>query len=627
MSRVLNEKPGAPYLRGHDQRERPVALKQKQTRWFELYTPRDVTVYAIEALAKTGTVELYQNIWSKSSAKNEHINLKLDDINKLEKRLKSDLPKRLLAPQSEDKSPEKLADESLSTLRNWAATLLKLQRRLRKVNQQIDDLELLNDLLVAIPGHDLDFNWVVHPSELLYKKLFTCPHGEITQAPGEAFFVDVFPGKKQDFVLVLGIPEHSGVIKAIPALTDCREIVIPSWLGKTSIHSLTHIEAKRELLEKERDALTQKLAAHKDDSDVKSALASARLLGWYFEHLKPARNQENKCHIMGWTSADSPHQLEDALAQAGIETEVIFAENPVAQIPPVERRHSSWVQPFGIFVDLAGAPGNNEVDPTPLLAIIVPLLFGYMFPDVGHGLILVVAGFLLSRKFTQTRVLIPCGIAAMGFGLLFGDVFGQHDIMDPLWIKPLENPLAVLTIPLIFGAFLLTLGLLFSGFEAYWRGEFGQWLLVDASILLLYLVLLSGLLRPDVLWITPIFLLWYFIGNLIRCRGNMVACLSAAVAHLFDSILRLTLNSISFIRVGAFALAHSGTSHAANLMIDMIDNTAAVVVVFILSHAFIIVLEGLIVFVQTTRLILFEFFIRFLKADGRVFKPLQGVDQ
>jgi len=36
----------------------------------------------------------------------------------------------------------------------------------------------------------------------------------------------------------------------------------------------------------------------------------------------------------------------------------------------------------------------------------------------------------------------------------------------------------------------------------------------------------------------------------------------------------------------------------------------------------IIGLEGLVVSIQTTRLVLFEFFIRFLHAEGRPFRPL-----
>jgi V/A-type H+-transporting ATPase subunit I len=44
--------------------------------------------------------------------------------------------------------------------------------------------------------------------------------------------------------------------------------------------------------------------------------------------------------------------------------------------------------------------------------------------------------------------------------------------------------------------------------------------------------------------------------------------------------------------------------------------------VLVIGNAAIIALEGLVVGIQTTRLILFEFFIRFLSAQGRPFEPL-----
>ena len=50
----------------------------------------------------------------------------------------------------------------------------------------------------------------------------------------------------------------------------------------------------------------------------------------------------------------------------------------------------------------------------------------------------------------------------------------------------------------------------------------------------------------------------------------------------------------------------------------------AAALILLLGNAIVIVLEGLVVSIQTTRLILFEFFIRFLQANGRVFKPLAG---
>jgi V/A-type H+-transporting ATPase subunit I len=45
-------------------------------------------------------------------------------------------------------------------------------------------------------------------------------------------------------------------------------------------------------------------------------------------------------------------------------------------------------------------------------------------------------------------------------------------------------------------------------------------------------------------------------------------------------------------------------------------------VVLVLGNLIILLLEGLVVSIQTTRLVLFEFFNRFLRGTGRVFTPL-----
>ncbi len=91
-------------------------------------------------------------------------------------------------------------------------------------------------------------------------------------------------------------------------------------------------------------------------------------------------------------------------------------------------------------------------------------------------------------------------------------------------------------------------------------------------------------------------------------------------------MMQLVLNTVSFIRVGAFALAHGGLSLAFNIMADSTASIVAAMLILLLGNVIVIVLEGLVVSIQTTRLILFEFFIRFLQANGRVFKPMTGPD-
>jgi V/A-type H+-transporting ATPase subunit I len=279
-------------------------------------------------------------------------------------------------------------------------------------------------------------------------------------------------------------------------------------------------------------------------------------------------------------------------------------------------------RPFRVFVDMSGTPEAVEVDPTPWLAIIVPLLFGYMFPDVGHGLVLAAAGLLLGARLPALRLLVPCGLAAAAFGVPFGEVFGLEGAFEPLLWSPLEQPLWTLSVPILFGALLILLGMAFSGLGAYWRGEGGHWFSTDFGLVIVYLGLLGAIWRPEVATMALVGALWFLLGAWRAARGTALARLAAAAGWLLERVFQLGMNTISFVRVGAFALGHAALSHALLEIASLAEQPATRVVMLVIGHLFIILLEGLVVFVQTTRLVLFEFFTRFLRGEGRAFRPL-----
>ena len=95
-----------------------------------------------------------------------------------------------------------------------------------------------------------------------------------------------------------------------------------------------------------------------------------------------------------------------------------------------------------------------------------------------------------------------------------------------------------------------------------------------------------------------------------------------ALAELVERTLQILINTLSFARVGAFALAHAGLSSAIVALMNATGNTFVQMLVLVFGNAIVIVLEGLVVSIQTTRLVLFEFFTRFLAAEGRAFHPL-----
>ena len=206
------------------------------------------------------------------------------------------------------------------------------------------------------------------------------------------------------------------------------------------------------------------------------------------------------------------------------------------------------------------------------------------------------------------------------FGVLFGSVFSLH-AFHPLWLAPLDAPLTILLVPLIGGGALLALGLLLYAVEAHWRGEFAAWLATDAGFVAVYAGLLvrshlaRGLHRSQ--RPAP-------SGSAWATRGTREgsAAGSGALAELVERTLQILINTLSFARVGAFALAHAGLSSAIVALMNAADNTVVQMLVLVVGNAIVIVLEGLVVSIQTTRLVLFEFFTRFLAAEGRVFRPL-----
>jgi V/A-type H+-transporting ATPase subunit I len=113
---------------------------------------------------------------------------------------------------------------------------------------------------------------------------------------------------------------------------------------------------------------------------------------------------------------------------------------------------------------------------------------------------------------------------------------------------------------------------------------------------------------------------WYLLGSLLVDRRFLGTL--AALAHLAESGLQLLVNTLSFARVGAFALAHAALSAVVVTMADAAGSLVAATLIMILGNLVVILLEGLVVSVQTTRLVLFEFFNRFLRGTGRIFRPL-----
>jgi len=301
---------------------------------------------------------------------------------------------------------------------------------------------------------------------------------------------------------------------------------------------------------------------------------------------------------------------------------ISFPPAPSGATPPVVLDNPRWAAPFELLTRLYGVPGSREADPSLLLAIVVPLLFGYMFGDVGQGLVILAVGLAFRRRHVLARLAVPCGISATAFGFAFGSLFGFEGIVPALWLHPIADPQAVLLPPLLFGVLLLLGGIGLNLLGAHWSGRLADWWREQGGIALGYLAIL-GLAAPPLSWLFAAgWCAWAGQRIAEAQRQHTLSRLPGLFFEWLEQLVRLLVNSLSFARVGAFALAHAGLSLATVQLAAAVPWGPGEVLVVVLGNLLVLSLEGLVVSIQTTRLMLFEFFLRFLRGEGRPLRPL-----
>jgi V/A-type H+-transporting ATPase subunit I len=142
---------------------------------------------------------------------------------------------------------------------------------------------------------------------------------------------------------------------------------------------------------------------------------------------------------------------------------VVELAPPLELEPPTLFQPRSVAQPFRFLVQSYGTAGYREADPTRFTAGTFVVMFGMMFGDVGHGLVLALFGVWLRQRCRgrfaafQRLWLIPflAGLFAAGFGFLYGEAFGPTGLVPTLWLNPLDAPVTLLAGGLALGAVLL----------------------------------------------------------------------------------------------------------------------------------------------------------------------------
>jgi V/A-type H+/Na+-transporting ATPase subunit I len=593
-------------------------IRPKPARWFELLVARDDATLALEALAGTGAVELEARPTAVLPAALADIRPLLRQFVELSLRYHAYWPSDHRQASAFPEPPVATLERSLARIRAWAVDAEPVIQQLQRGESERAELARWRHVLDALATSNVDFAQTVNAGPLVQVRLFVFPPDREPAIP-PGLLVRHFSADGCLYALAVGTAAELQPLAQQTALLKGQAHDMPAWLHTDMARNEAYVTARQAVLANEEAALRGQLAALDDRHELRTALGDAARLQWVLENVRALETGDLFCWITGWTSELAGHRLASALDRSGARAILHHPPPPVGAAAPLLLANPWWARPFEIFSRALGMPSRNEADPSALLALAVPLMFGYMFADVGQGLVIAVGGFVLRKRWPLARLFIAGGISAAIFGVLFGSVFSLH-AFHPLWIAPLDDPLTILLVPLIGGGVLLAIGLLLFAVEAHWRGELLAWLATDAGFIVVYAGLLFGLLWSAGFALAAAGAVWFCLGHAWRAR-RLTAALTA-LAELVERTLQILINTLSFARVGAFALAHAGLSSAIVSLMNASDNTLVRILVLVIGNAIVIVLEGLVVSIQTTRLVLFEFFTRFLAAEGRVFRPL-----
>ena len=275
--------------------------------------------------------------------------------------------------------------------------------------------------------------------------------------------------------------------------------------------------------------------------------------------------------------------------------------------PPVVQGNPSAAKPFQVLIEAFSRPKYSEFDPTVLVFLTFPAMFGFMIGDVGYGVLYMLIGYVLYTRFDGSGLKSMGGVAMWAggftalFGVLYDEVFGLHPFAEPMpeilgvgflhlhkGLKPYyaEWALAWFFVSILVGVIHLNMGYLLSFIEdVNLHGlkdavfESGSWLLMLNGVWAFVLSDLFRAQKPDFLFTVfnegsdaAVALGFNGFGETVGIIGGAAFLVGTVLLALGDpmeipEVLNPLVNALSYTRLAAVLLAKAGTAFAVNLIV------------------------------------------------------------
>ena len=347
--------------------------------------------------------------------------------------------------------------------------------------------------------------------------------------------------------------------------------------------------------------------------------------------------------LCGWIPSKELPKLHEAF---GAFPDVMLAEDDPGMVksetPPVKLKNNFWARLFQPFTEMYGLPAYNEFDPTFLMAITYSILFGIMYGDVGQGLVLIALGVFLYKKkgMWLGGILGSVGVFSTIFGFVFGSFFGYEHLIPGFHVlESGANATRILLVSAAIGVVTITAMMLINIVNGIRQKDIKKIFFTNNSVagIIFYLAVVIGavvMLTTGAKVFTPVYIIVFIVLPVLVmfCQeplGKLAAhkkdwkpeSIGGFIAEnffeMFEVILSYVTNTVSFLRVGAYAICHAGMM----LVVYTLAGDPASPVVLVIGNILVMGIEGLMVCIQVLRLEFYEMFGRFYESGSREFTP------
>ncbi|MCG0276205.1 MAG: V-type ATP synthase subunit I [Thermosediminibacteraceae bacterium] len=450
--------------------------------------------------------------------------------------------------------------------------------------------------------------------------------------------LEIIPiGESQDDNLLLAIYHHS-------AISDVQELFKEfsvtteefSGLKGTPTQIIAQFQERLGAIETERQKIQVEISKLRDHLLDLEALYDY----WFLEKQK----KENLLKMAGtekvflmkaWVPEPSVEAVKEAVTSAAGASHVVFEEPSEEDDIPVVLSNPRIVQPFEIVTELYSLPNPREIDPNIFMAPFFFVFFGMMVSDAAYGLVLsLLSGLALwklkikgaGRKLVE--LLFLGGVSTFIWGMIFGSWFGDLIKIKPLWLNPMDNPMAVLYLSFAMGLVQIYVGIILSACKNIKSGNIAD-AVMDQVLWLVFLTGLVMMIFPGLAGVAKYVALSGAVGLVLtqgRSQKNIVKRLISGVLSLYN-VAAYFSDVLSYSRLLALGLATGVIATVINTMARLIGvnilGYIVMTIVMVGGHFFNIAVNALGAFVHGSRLQYIEFFGKFYEGGGRPFDPLR----